>query len=521
MPQVVSLWIAVIGPAIGCLVLGYLIHLFWSHHKAESATKTAHEVMQESKVDADAIRREAKLHAKDEVIKAREAFERSTQERRKELAEIEQRVSQREVNLDRKVSLLDKKEQSLDEKQLYVEKKLDELEGTREELGRLVEEQRSKLQRITGMSRDDAKQELLSEVEEEVKGEMGAMIRRMQEDAKETAERAAHKIVAVAIQRYSASHASEIMTSTVALPSDDMKGRIIGRDGRNIRALEAATGVNLLIDDTPEAVVISGFDPIRREIAKQALDRLIMDGRIHPARIEETVGKIEEEMEETIQTAGEEAAFSVGVQGAAPELVRMLGRLRFRRSYTQNILQHSVEVGQLMGVMASELGLDPLLAKRIGVFHDIGKAMDHEVEGGHAIIGADMLKRHGESQILVNAVAAHHEEVEPESEYALLCAAADSISGARPGARSETTAIYVKRLEKLEAVANSFDGVGKCYAIQAGREVRVIVNPEVVDDNRAMVLARDISQKIEDELQYPGRVRVTVIRETRCVEYAR
>jgi ribonuclease Y len=300
-----------------------------------------------------------------------------------------------------------------------------------------------------------------------------------------------------------------------------MKGRIIGRDGRNIRALEAATGVNLLIDDTPEAVVISGFDPIRREIARQALERLIMDGRIHPARIEETVGKIEEEMEETIQTAGEEAAFAVGVQGAAPELVRMLGRLRFRRSYTQNILQHSVEVGQLMGVMASELGLDPLLAKRIGVFHDIGKAMDHEVEGGHAIIGADMLKRHGESQILVNAVAAHHEEVEPESEYALLCAAADSISGARPGARSETTDIYVKRLEKLETVANSFDGVGKCYAIQAGREVRVIVNPEVVDDNRAMVLARDISQKIEDELQYPGRVRVTVIRETRCIEYAR
>jgi ribonuclease Y len=346
-------------------------------------------------------------------------------------------------------------------------------------------------------------------------------MRRLQEQAKETAERSAQKIVASAIQRYSTSHASEMMTSTVSLPSDDMKGRIIGREGRNIRALEAVTGVNVLIDDTPEAVVISAFDPIKREVAKAALESLIADGRIHPARVEEVVAKVQESMEEKIRQVGEEAAYAVGIREVDPKLLRMLGRLKYRTSYSQNVLQHSIEVAQLMGVMAGELNLDVSLARRIGLFHDIGKALDHEVEGGHAVIGADLLKRMGESQMVVNAVAAHHEEVEAESVYAVLSSAGDAISSSRPGARSETTDIYVKRLEKLESVANSFDGVRKSYVIQAGREVRAVVDPDQVDDNASILLARDISKRIEEDLQYPGQIRVVVIREKRCVEYAR
>jgi ribonuclease Y len=307
----------------------------------------------------------------------------------------------------------------------------------------------------------------------------------------------------------------------VALPNDDMKGRVIGREGRNIRALEAATGVNVLIDDTPEAVVISGFDPVRREIARMAMEQLISDGRIHPARIEEVVAKARENMGEMIRQAGEEALYAAGIREVDPELMRMIGRLKYRSSYSQNVLQHSLEVAHLMGSMAGELGLDPVLAKRIGLFHDIGKALDHEVEGGHAVIGADLLKRMGETQVVVNAVAAHHEEVPAESLYAILAAAGDAISSSRPGARSETTAIYVKRLEKLEEIANSFEGVAKSYAIQAGREVRVVVEPEKIDDSAAMILARNVSKKIESDLQYPGQIKVIVIRETRCVEYAR
>ncbi len=311
------------------------------------------------------------------------------------------------------------------------------------------------------------------------------------------------------------------MTSTVSLPNDDMKGRIIGRDGRNIRTIESVTGVNLLIDDTPEAVVVSAFDPVRREVARISLERLIADGRIHPARIEEVVNKVREEIDSTMREAGEQAAYECGMQGSDPETIRLIGRLRFRSSYSQNVLMHSLEVAQLMGLMAPNLGLDPALAKRIGLLHDIGKAMDHEVEGGHAVIGADFLRRHGESAIVVNAVGSHHEEMPPESLYATLVAAADAISGSRPGARVETTEIYIKRLEKLEGIANSFAGVEKSYAIQAGREIRVIVLPEKVDDNGALAMARNISKKIESELQYPGQIKVTVVRETRAVEYAK
>jgi ribonuclease Y len=513
----------VIGIIIGvvCAVLGYTIRFVIGNYKAETSENRAKEILKDAKRNQKSLQKESEVHAKTEVLKAKEEFELSTKTKRDEMKALEERMGQREVNLDRKVTMLDKKEGTLDQKLEDLEEKDAKLEEEREKLGEATKQAIQKLQVISGMTRDEARASLMKQLEEEVHNEAGGLIRRMQEHAKETAERQSQKIVATAIQKYSSSHATELMTSTVALPNDDMKGRIIGREGRNIRSLEAVTGVNILIDDTPEAVVISGFDPIRREIARQALEALISDGRIHPARIEEVVAKAEENMDETIRTAGEEAEYQAGVQGVDPELTRMLGRLKFRTSFTQNVLQHSIEVSQLLGVMAGELGLDVSLAKRIGLFHDIGKALDHEVEGGHAVIGADLLKRLNEAPIIVNAVAAHHEEVEAESVYATLASAADAISCSRLGARSETTNIYIKRLEKLEALANSFEGVKKSYAIHAGREVRVIVDPENMDDNKTQVLARDISGKIESDLQYPGQIRVVAIRETRSIEYAR
>ncbi len=513
----------VIGIIIGviCAVLGYTIRFVVGNYKAETSENRAKEILKDAKRNQKSLQKESEVHAKAEVLKAKEEFELSIKVKRDEMKALEERIGQREINLDRKVTMLDKKESTLDRKLDEIDEKDAKLEQEREELEEATKQAIQKLQVISGMTRDEARASLMKQLEEEVHNEAGGLIRRMQEHAKETAERQSQKIVATAIQKYSSSHATELMTSTVALPNDDMKGRIIGREGRNIRSLEAVTGVNILIDDTPEAVVISGFDPIRREIARQALEALISDGRIHPARIEEVVAKAEENMEETIRTAGEEAEYQTGVQGVEPELTRMLGRLKFRTSFTQNVLQHSIEVSQLLGVMAGELGLDVSLAKRIGLFHDIGKALDHEVEGGHAVIGADLLKRLNEAPVTVNAVAAHHEEVEAESVYAILASAADAISCSRLGARSETTNIYIKRLEQLEALANDFDGVQKSYAIHAGREVRVIVNPENMDDNKAQVLARDISGKIESDLQYPGQIRVVVIRETRSVEYAR
>jgi len=513
--------IAGVAAGVFGLAAGYLIRQMVGRVKADTDEVQAKRLLADATRDAETIRKEGAISAKAEVLKAREDFEKSTESRRKELAGIEERVNLRETNLDRKVALIDRKERAIDDKLVDIEKRDALLKEEKAQVQKLVEEEKLKLQRVAGMTQDEARRMLLSQMEKEVHGEIGGLIRRMQEQAKDTAEREAKKIITQAIQRYASSRTSDIVTSTVALPSDDMKGRIIGRDGRNIRALEAATGVNFLIDDTPEAVVISGFGPIRREIAKQAIERLLADGRIHPARIEEVVEKAREDMAETIRLAGEETLFEVGLQGVDPELVRTLGRLRYRTSYTQNVLKHSVEVSQLMGLMAGELGLDPQTAKRVGLFHDIGKALDHEVEGGHAIIGADLLKRSGESQEVVNAVASHHEEVEAQSLYAVLCAAADAMSSSRVGARSETSGLYIKRLEKLEAIANGFEGVEKSYAIQAGREVRVIVEPEKVDDGSAMVLARNISKKIESDLQYPGQIRITVIRETRCVEYAK
>ncbi len=512
--------VGVIAGVLG-IGLGYLIRMMLGRVSSTAIEQRAKQLVSEATREAESIRKEAKLKAKEETLAARDEFERSTESRRKEIALIEERMSQRETNLDRKVAMVDKKERAVEEKTELLGKREVEVNARGEELAKLTQQERERLQRVAGMTQEEARQVLLARMEQAVHGEVGGLIRRLQEQAKETAEREAKKIITLAIQRYASSHTSDIVTSTVALPNDDMKGRIIGRDGRNIRALEAATGVNILIDDTPEAVVISGFDPIRREIAKQSLERLIADGRIHPARIEEVVLKTSEDMTETMRTAGEETIFEVGLQGIEPELVRTLGRLKYRTSYTQNVLRHSVEVAQLMGMMAGELGLNTEIAKRIGLFHDIGKALDHEVEGGHAIIGADLLKRHGQPHEVVNAVAAHHEEVPAESLYAVLCSAADAMSSSRVGARSETSGIYIKRLEKLEAIANGFDGVAKSYAIQAGREMRVIVEPEKIDDNGAMILARNMAKKIEDELQYPGQIRVVVIRETRCVEFAK
>ena len=500
---------------------GYLIRFMMGNYKAVSIERQAKDLLEEAKRDAYSVRNEAEIHAKTKFLTAQEDFEKSTKMRRKKLLLLEERIDQKEINLDRKVAMMDKKSHALEERISEIDKKTAKLKEEKAEVDRLLSQERARLQRVAGMTPEEAKKTLMARVEREMHEEMGGLIRRLQERTKERAQRDAQKIITLAIERYGSSHASQMLTSTVTLPNEEMKGRIIGRDGRNIRALEAVTGVNILIDDSPNAVVISGFDPVRREIAKQALESLISDGRIHPARIEEVVAKFQENMDETILSAGQEAMYSVGIQEANPEIARVLGRLKFRTSYSQNVLQHSIEVSELVGVMAAELGLDVPLAKRIGLFHDIGKALDHEVEGGHAIIGANLLKRHGESDVVVNAIAAHHEDVEAESLYAPLASAADAISSARLGARSETTDLYVKRLEKLESIATSFDGIQKGYAIQAGREVRIMVEPDKVTDHEATVLARNISKKIEHELQYPGQIRVIVIRETRCVEYAR
>lgn len=511
--------IGVLAGAIG-LIVGYFVRVAMGRSVLNTSEQKAKASLKEAAALAEGILKEARIQAKAEVLKAREEFEESIKTRRQEAALIEERIAQRETNLDRKVAMLDKKELQIDEKTKALDNQSARLTAAQKELDRLATQSRDELQRVAAMTRDEARQTILTRVESEVHAEMGALIRKLQERARERAEREAKKIVALAIERYASGHASEMMTSSVALPSDDMKGRIIGRDGRNIRSLEATTGVNILIDDTPEAVVLSAFDPIRREIARLSLEQLLADGRIHPARIEEVVAKVRTDMDETIRLAGEEALYQIEIQDVEPDLVRALGRLAYRTSYSQNVLQHSLEVAQLMGVMAGELGLDVQLAKRIGIFHDIGKALDHEVEGGHAVIGADLLKRSGEQQVTVNAVAAHHEEVEPDSLYAVLCSAADTISSSRVGARSSTAAIYVKRLEKLETLANEFEGVQKSYAIQAGREVRVVVDPGKIDDNEAMIMARNICKKIETDMKYPGQIRVTVIRETRCVEFA-
>jgi len=447
-------------------------------------------------------------------------FDAETKETRSELKKTDRRLIQKEENIDRKTEQFERRDREISRKEKSLAKKEEEIERSEKEYNELIEEQKSQLEKISGLTAEQAKELLIRAMENEARYEGAKLIKRIENENKEEAEKRAKKIIATAIQRYAADFVAERTVSVVQLPSDEMKGRIIGREGRNIRALEAATGIDLIIDDTPEAVILSGFNPVRREVARLSLMRLITDGRIHPARIEDVVKKVEKEIDLAIKEAGEQAAFDLSLHGIHSELIKHIGRLKYRTSYAQNVLQHSMEVGILAGIIASELGLNSKIARRMGLLHDIGKAIDHEVEGQHAVIGSKLAKKYGETPKIVHAIAAHHEDVPPNSVYALLIQAADGLSGARPGARKELIENYIKRLEDLEKIANSFKGVANTYAIQAGRELRVIVESGIITDEESTLLSRDIAKKIEESLTFPGQIKVTVIRETRAVEYA-
>jgi len=506
---------------LGFVVLGFFFHAYIVKTNAVAASKRSKVILEEAEKEADVIRREAKIQAMNAALRARQKIERDISTQRKDILDLEKRVVEREKDLSRKLDMLSKKEQQIENRLIQINKKEEELNQARKHLAELIEKENRKLESLAQISREEAREKIMKRMSEEVRAEAGSLIRHMQRNIKEEAQRKAREIITNAIQRYAADQVNDVTTSTVTLANDDMKGRIIGREGRNIKSFEAETGVNVLIDETPEVVVLSSFDPIRREVARVALERLMEDGRIHPVRIEEVVKKVRAEIDESIRNAGEEALFKLGISGVTPELVHLLGRLKFRTSYKQNVLDHSIETAYLMAMMASELGLDPSIAKRIGIFHDIGKAVDHEVEGSHAIIGANLLRKYGEDRIIYNAVASHHEDTERESIYAVLCNAADTITAARPGARSETTDLYLKRLDKLEQIATSYEGVTNAYAVQAGRELRVMVEQKKISDNDAYILARNIARQIEQEVKYPGQITVTVIRETRCIEYAK
>ncbi len=477
-------------------------------------SRCAQEILEAAQKEAENLRKETLLAAKEEILKEKQFLEEEIQRKRRELQNFESRLLRREENLERKIEQLEKKENQLNEL-------LRETEKIKQETEKLKEKEIQELHRIANLSREEARQEVLSRVEKTLEHEIGLKIKEAEEQVKKESERIAREVVVQAIQRYAADFTAENTVSVVALPNDEMKGRIIGREGRNIRTFEMITGVDLIVDDTPEAVIISCFDPIRREIARIALEKLILDGRIHPARIEELVEKAKIQVEEKILQEGEQALFDTGIKNVHPEIVKLLGKLYFRTSYGQNVLQHSKEVAHLAALMAAELGARVNVAKRAGLLHDIGKALDHEVEGPHALIGADVARRYGEKEEIINAIESHHGEVEPESIEAVLVQAADAISASRPGARRESLEVYIKRLEQLEKIANSFEGVEKSYAIQAGREVRIIVKPEKLNDVQAAKLAYEVVKRIEKELEYPGQIKVTVIRETRAVEYAK
>jgi ribonuclease Y len=517
---VILIGLAGLGAA-AFFALGYVIRKYQAKSKLKNAEEKARKTLEDAKNEADKLRRGAELEAKDLLLKLRSEFEMETKSRRQELITLEKRLLQKEENLDRKVDIIDRKDKDLERREHSMAEKEKLMAAKQKELEAMFQEEREKLQRVSGMTREEARHVLLKRLEDEVKQEAAVMIKRTEEEAREKADKEARKIIGLAIQKCAAEHTVETTVSVVNLPSDEMKGRIIGREGRNIRALEIATGVDVIIDDTPEAVILSGFDPVKREIAKIALERLLEDGRIHPGRIEEVVEKAKKDMETTIREEGEKAVFDAGLHGIHPEIVKLLGRLKYRTSYGQNVLQHSKEVTYLMGVMAGELKLDFNLAKRIGLLHDIGKAVSYEVEGTHSKIGLDLARKYNESETICHAIESHHGDTEPRTLLAVLVQAADAISAARPGARRETLETYVKRLEKLESIADSFKGVEKAYAIQAGREIRVIVQPDKITDAQAAVLARDITKKIEEGLEYPGQIKVTVIRETRAIEYAK
>ncbi len=503
------------------LCVGYYLRKYFAEQKIQDAETKAQQIIEQAKKEAETLRREIELEGKDMMHRLRQEFERSTVEKRQELDGLEKRMAVKEENLDRRVTLLEKKEKELESRSEALHTTEEALKAKDRQLAALLNEEKERLQKISSLTAEEAKQVLLARISEELGNEKAVLVKRNEEEIKEGSAKKATEIITMAIQRCAVEHTVESTVCVVSLPSDEMKGRIIGREGRNIRALEMATGVDVIIDDTPEAVTLSGFDSVRREIARLTLEKLMVDGRIHPGRIEEIVEKVKREMDEKIKEEGERAAFDVGIHGLHPELVRLLGRLRYRTSYGQNALQHSKEVSFLMGLMASELGLDYRVSRRIGLLHDIGKAVDHQVEGTHARIGAELAKKYGESNEVIAAIETHHEEHEPKSLLGVLAIAADAISASRPGARRETLETYVKRLDKLESIANLFKGVEKSYAIHAGREIRVIVQPERINDSDAVNLARDIRKKIEEDMEYPGQIKVTVIRETRAIEYAK
>jgi len=494
------------------IAIAYRIRVYEA--KIGSADEKAREIIDEALRTAETKKREALLEAKEETLRAKNEFERETKERRAELQRYEKRVLSKEETLDRKTEALEKKEARLAAKEA-------ELEKLRQEVEEIHAKQLQELEKISGLTSEQAKEYLIKTVEEEVKHETAMLIKELENKAREEADKRAKELVVTAIQKCAADHVAEATISVVQLPNDEMKGRIIGREGRNIRTLETMTGVDLIIDDTPEAVILSGFDPIRREIARIALEKLILDGRIHPARIEEMVEKASKEVDAMIREAGEQASLEAGVHGLHPELIKLLGKMKFRTSYGQNALKHSVEVAILSGLLAGEIGVDVRLAKRAGLLHDIGKAVDHEMEGTHVQIGVDLLRKYKESPIVINAVEAHHGDVEFQSLIACIVQAADTISAARPGARRETLETYINRLKQLEDITNGFKGVEKSFAIQAGREVRVMVVPEQISDADMVLLARDLSKKIENEMEYPGQIKINVIRESRVIEYAK
>ena len=494
--------------------VGYTMRKRIAESKIRAAEEEAKRIIDSAAKEAENKKKEEIIKAKEEIMNSRKELDDEIKERRSEVQLQERRILQKEENLENKLEQLEQREQNLQKKDNEVESKKSEIEET-------INKQKEELQRISRLSVEEAKQYLLSEVEKSIVTEKAELIRRLDEEAKEKAQKNAKEIIGYAIQKCAADHTSETTVSIVSLPSDDMKGRIIGREGRNIKTLETLTGIDLIIDDTPEAIVISGFDPLRREVAKIALEKLIDDGRIHPAKIEEMVEKAKEEVSAIIKEEGERAVMETGVIGLHPDLIKLIGKLKYRTSYGQNVLNHSIEVSNLARIMADELGLDTKLARRAGLLHDIGKALDHDMEGTHVEIGVEILKKYKENPIVINAVEAHHEDVEPQSIEAVLIQAADAISASRPGARRETLENYIKRLQNLEGIADSFDGVEKSFAIQAGREIRVLVKPEKISDDQMVVLSRDIAKKIEDEMEYPGQIKVNVIRESRVVDYAK
>ena len=510
--------IIVIIAVLISLVIGFFVGMAYRKKVAESkiqgAENEAKRLVDLAKIEAENLKKEEIFKAKEENMNARKELDQEIKERRGELQKQESRLIQKEENLD-------KRAESLENRELEIDKELDDLSKQKAEIGKIRNKKLEELQKVAGLKREEAKKLLLDSVEKELTNEKATLIRQYQEKTKEEATKNAKEVLSYAVQKCAADHSQETTVSIVALPSDEMKGRIIGREGRNIKALETLTGVDLIIDDTPEAVVLSGFDPLRREVGKIALEKLIEDGRIHPAKIEEMVEKAKEEIDNTIKEEGERAALETGVNGLHPDIIKLIGKLKYRTSYGQNVLNHSIEVSNLARIMADELGLDAKLARRAGLLHDIGKALDHDMEGTHVEIGVDVLKKYKENELVINAVEAHHGDVEPQTMEAVLVQAADAISASRPGARRETLEAYIKRLQNLEEIADSFEGVEKSFAIQAGREVRVMVKPDKISDDQMTILARDISKKIENEMDYPGQIKVNMIRETRVIDYAK